>query len=205
MRIGVFGGTFDPVHLGHLITAEQAREQANLDQVWFVPSARPPHKLEQAITSFERRFDMLQLALAGQTHFRVDFIEKERPGPSYTADTLADLARAHPDHEWFLLVGADCLPDLVKWHQPQQIVERATLLVADRLGFEVWEAARLAESLDMPCDQVRLKPIRVPLIEISSRDLRQRAREGRSLLYFVPRAVEMYIREKRVFGSLNRT
>ncbi len=91
MRIGIFGGTFDPVHLGHLISAEQAREQVKLDQVWFVPSARPPHKLEQSITPFEQRVEMLELALAGQTDFRVDLIEKGRPGPSFTVDTLADL------------------------------------------------------------------------------------------------------------------
>src|SRR5580700_983123 len=97
-KIAVFGGTFDPVHLGHLIIAEQTREQAKLDQVWFVPSARPPHKLDKPITPFERRAEMLQLALAGQSNFRVEPIEKDRPGPSFTADTLADLHRVHPEH-----------------------------------------------------------------------------------------------------------
>ena len=95
MRIGIFGGTFDPIHYGHLIVAEQAREQAELDQVWFVPSARPPHKTDRPISPFDRRAAMLSLATAGQEDkFRVDPIEKDRPGPSYTADTLADLRAA---------------------------------------------------------------------------------------------------------------
>src|SRR5580692_11114015 len=98
MRIGVFGGTFDPVHFGHLIMAEQCREQAALDQVWFVPSARPPHKVDQPLTPFAQRVEMLALALAGQPAFRVEEIEKDRPGPSYTADTLDDLSRFHPNN-----------------------------------------------------------------------------------------------------------
>ena len=125
MRIGLLGGTFDPVHYGHLVIAEQAREQAELDQVWFLPSARPPHKLDQEVASFERRVEMLALALAGQEeHFRIETIEKERNGPSYTADTLEALSKLHPQHEWFLIVGADCLPDLPHWHEPHRILDR---------------------------------------------------------------------------------
>ena len=93
-RIGVFGGTFDPVHQGHLIIAEQCREQAGLDEVWFVPAARPPHKQEQPVTSFARRVEMLALAIAGHPAFRVDELERDRPGPSFTVDTLEDLERA---------------------------------------------------------------------------------------------------------------
>src|SRR5271166_4215696 len=95
-RIGVFGGTFDPVHLGHLILAEQCREQAQLQEVWFVPAARPPHKQEEERTAFGRRVEMLALALAGQPAFRIDDLEKDRPGPSYTVDTLQQLAERRP-------------------------------------------------------------------------------------------------------------
>src|SRR4249920_1932114 len=98
MRVGVLGGTFDPVHVGHLVIAEQCREQARLDQVWFSPSARPPHK--PALTPFDRRSEMLQLAIAGNPAFRVEEIEKERAGPSYTADTLTELHRRHPEIDW---------------------------------------------------------------------------------------------------------
>src|SRR5262249_45221679 len=112
MRIGVFGGTFDPVHLGHLIVAEQCREQARLDQVLFVPAPRPPHKQLQPLTSFEQRVEMLQLAIAGYSIFHLDELEKNRDGPSYTADTLEELQRRAPQSELFLIIGSDCLPDI---------------------------------------------------------------------------------------------
>jgi nicotinate-nucleotide adenylyltransferase len=200
MRIGIFGGTFDPVHIGHLIIAEQAREQARLDQVWFVPSARPPHKLEKPITPFDRRAEMLQLAIAGQSSFRVELLERDRPGPSFTADTLAEFHAANVGSEIFLIVGADCLPDMPKWYEPIRILELATLLVAARTGFVVWTTARLAEALGIAdAAGVRIKEIEIPLIEISSRDLRRRAAEGRSLLFMVPRALEVYIRERKLY------
>src|SRR5919199_5145855 len=112
MRVGIFGGTFDPVHLGHLILAEQCREQGQLDQVWFIPAARPPHKQDQSLAPFAQRVEMLSLAIAGNPAFRIDELEKDRAGPSYTVDTLAELQRHHPGTEWFLLIGSDCLPDL---------------------------------------------------------------------------------------------
>lgn len=200
MRIGIFGGTFDPIHLGHLIIAEQAREQARLDQVWFVPSARPPHKLDKPMTPFDRRVDMLQLAIAGQNNFRVETIEKDRPGPSFTADTLADLDRAQPGNDRFLILGADCLPDLAKWYEPLRIVEQATLLVAARPGWTVWTAKQLAASLGVGEEMVRLEPVLIPLIEISSRDLRRRSAEGRSISFMVPHSVDVFIRERHIYS-----
>lgn len=200
MRIGIFGGTFDPIHLGHLIIAEQAREQARLDQVWFVPSARPPHKLDKPMTPFDRRVDMLQLAIAGQNNFRVETIEKDRPGPSFTADTLADLDRAQPGNDWFLILGADCLPDLAKWYEPLRIVEQATLLVAARPGWTVWTTKQLAASLGVGEEKIRLEPILIPLIEISSRDLRRRSAEGRSISFMVPHSVDVFIRERHIYS-----
>src|SRR5947209_4104124 len=109
-RIGLFGGTFDPVHVGHLILAEQCREQARLDQVWFIPSARPPHKPDQVLSPFARRVEMLSLAIAGHSAFRVDELEDERPGPSYTVDTLEALRAQHSEGEFFWVIGSDCLP-----------------------------------------------------------------------------------------------
>src|SRR5262245_21295900 len=110
MRIGIFGGTFDPIHMGHLILAEQCRDQASLDQVWFMPSAHPPHKADKPVTRFEQRCEMIELAIAGHTSFRVERIEKELPPPSYTAETLAELHQRNPEHEFFLLMGSDALP-----------------------------------------------------------------------------------------------
>jgi nicotinate-nucleotide adenylyltransferase len=200
MRIGVFGGTFDPVHLGHLIMAEQCREQGRLDQVWFVPSARPPHKRNYSVTPFRQRAEMLQLAAAGHPAFRIDELEEERPGPSYTVDTLDELKKRHPGAEWLLLVGSDTLAEMHEWHDPAGVVRRAGLLVVARGTERVMSAEELGASLKLPPGEaVRLEVIEAPLIEISSRDLRRRAAEGRSLRYLVPRAVECYIQEKHLY------
>ncbi|HEY1860146.1 MAG TPA: nicotinate-nucleotide adenylyltransferase [Gemmataceae bacterium] len=202
MRIGVFGGTFDPVHFGHLIMAEQCREQAALDQVWFVPSARPPHKLDRTLTHFAQRVEMLALALAGQPAFRVEEIEKDRPGPSYTADTLSDLSRLHLDHDWFLLLGSDTLSDLPTWHEPERVVAGATLLVVIRPGYAEPPADDLRRSLRLREQSgLRVHQVQSPLIDISSSDLRRRAAEGRSLRYFLPRSVECYIQAKGLYPA----
>jgi nicotinate-nucleotide adenylyltransferase len=202
MRIGIFGGTFDPVHLGHLILAEQCREQSALDQIWFLPSARPPHKLDQPLSPFAHRAEMLALALAGHAAFRVEELERDRPGPSYTADTLDELARLHPGNEWFLLVGADTLADLPQWHEPARIVASVTLLVAARPGSGVLSVDHLRKCLNLPADAlIRLHIAHMPLIDISSSDLRRRASEGRSLRFFLPRSVECYIQAKRLYAA----
>ncbi len=200
MRVGIFGGTFDPVHTGHLILAEQGREQGRLDEVWFVPAAHPPHKDEPTLTRFEQRVEMLALALAGNPAFRIDELEKERPGPSYTADTLAELRRRHPAHEFLLLIGSDTLLDLPQWYLPQRVLEQAGLLVVARPGSAVLSAEQLRQRLNLP-EQIplRLEVIEMPQIDISSRDLRRRVAAGRSLRYFLPRAVECYIRDKALY------
>jgi nicotinate-nucleotide adenylyltransferase len=200
MRVGVFGGTFDPVHTGHLLLAEQGREQGRLDEVWFVPAARPPHKEEPALTRFEQRVEMLALAVAGNPAFRIDELEKERSGPSYTADTLDELCRRHPDHEFFLLIGSDTLHDLPHWYEPVRVLEQAGLLVMARPGSRVLTPEQLRAQLQVPENvPVRLQEIETPQIDISSRDLRHRAATGRSLRYFLPRAVECYIQDKRLY------
>jgi nicotinate-nucleotide adenylyltransferase len=200
MRIGVFGGTFDPVHLGHLILAEQCREQGRLDLVLFIPSARPPHKQRHAITPFRHRAEMLQLATAGHPAFRIDELENERPGPSYTVDTLDELSRRHPGAEWFFLVGSDALAEMHEWYDPAGIVRRAGLLVMARGGERIPSPGELGTSLGLPKGEaVRLEVIEAPRVEISSRDLRCRAAAGRSLRYLVPRAVECYIEEKGLY------
>ena len=200
MRIGIYGGTFDPVHVGHLILAEQAREHARLDEVWFVPAFRPPQKEGSTVSRFEQRIEMLALATAGNPAFKVDELEKDRSGPSYTVDTLAELRRRHGGHEFFLLVGSDTLADLPHWHEPRRLLELAGLLVMARPGNPVLTADELLRHLGPPAPPLRLEVAQTPLIDISSRDLRRRARAGRSLRYFLPRAVECYIRDKRLYA-----
>jgi nicotinate-nucleotide adenylyltransferase len=200
-RVAVFGGTFDPVHLGHLIMGEQAREQAKLDQVWFVPAASPPHKQGRPITPFAQRVEMLNLAIAGQPAFQVNELENNRSGPSFTADTLSELKRQHPQTDFYLLIGSDCMPDLPGWHQPIRVIELAGLLVVARPGWPVMSADELGAALRLPAEAaLRYQVIEAPLVDIASRDLRRRAAQGRSLRFQVPRAVECYIHEKKLYG-----
>lgn len=199
MKIGLFGGTFDPIHLGHLILAERCRADANLDEVWFLPSYKPPHKQGQSITRFEQRVDMIELATAGQSSFRIEPIEKELPPPSYTANTLAELRARHPLNVFHLIVGADCLPDLPGWHQPKRILEQAGLIVVPRPGVPLWSRERLAESLEIPVDGVRMSVVECPLIDIASREIRSRVSQGMTIRYLVPRSVEEYIRERSLY------
>ena len=203
-RIAVFGGTFDPVHLGHLIVAEQCREQAGLDQVWFVPAARPPHKRERALTPFGQRVEMLALAVAGHSAFVVSEIEKDRPGPSYTADTLTEIAAQHSELELSFVLGSDSLPDLPLWHEPLRILELARLLVVARPGWPMRPLEQIMAELNPDRRELRSQIVQVPLIDLSSRELRRRVAEGRSIRYLVPRAVEIYIREKQLYRTAEK-
>lgn len=200
MRIGIFGGTFDPVHLGHLILAEQCREQGELDQVLFIPAARPPHKLDRVLTPFHHRFEMLELAIAGNTAFRVSRIEEDRPGPSFTVHTLEALTQEQPSAELCLIMGADTLVDLQHWYQPRRVVEFASLLVVARPGTDVMSMESLKASLSLPDSaKLALRLVTMPLVEISSSAIRQRIPQGRSVRYEVPRAVEVFIRERKLY------
>jgi nicotinate-nucleotide adenylyltransferase len=203
MRVGVFGGTFDPVHLGHLILAEQCREQAALDQVLFVPAALPPHKQEQTLTPFEKRVEMLSLAISGQPAFRMDELEKDRSGPSYTVNTLTQLQQARPDDELCFILGSDSLHDLPLWYQPRRLLELATLLVVTRADWPAFSAQELKQSLQLAEDfPLRYKIVEAPLITIASRDIRRRIAEGRSVRYMIPRAVEAYSEDKGLYKTV---
>lgn len=205
-KIGIFGGTFDPVHLGHLILAEQCREQAKLDTVLFIPSARPPHKPDRVLTPFNRRVEMLKLAVVGHTSFRVDEMEDERPGPSYTVDTLAILHEREPATEFHLILGSDCLPYLNSWKEPARILSMAGLLLVPRPAWPVWPIEHLRAALHLPADvALRHQIIHAPQIEIASSDLRRRLGEGMSIRYMVPRAVECYVETHRLYGTGSKT
>ncbi|MCI0703925.1 MAG: nicotinate-nucleotide adenylyltransferase [Planctomycetia bacterium] len=201
MRIGIFGGTFDPVHMGHLILAEQCRAQAELDEVWFMPNYIPPHKADKGVTRFEQRCEMLGFAIAGHGAFKVEVIEKELPEPSYTARTLEKLHEQHPGSEFFLLMGSDCLPDLPGWYEPKLVIERAGLVVVPRPGVMLWTAERLAKALKVEVSAVRLQFVACPMIEIASRELRRAITDGMSIRYMVPRAVEEFIRNHKLYSA----
>ncbi|WP_435009014.1 nicotinate-nucleotide adenylyltransferase [Tundrisphaera lichenicola] len=185
MRLGLYGGTFDPIHLGHLILAEACREACELDRVWFVVSGSPPHKPEGR-TAVDHRVEMVRLAVAGHPAFEVSEIETRRPGPHYSVDTLEVIRRERPEDELFFLIGADSLVDLPHWREPGQILRMATLVVANRPGFE----PTLPE---LPAGARPIRRVTIPPIGLASHEIRRRRREGRSIRYQVPRAVEAYI------------
>jgi nicotinate-nucleotide adenylyltransferase len=200
MRTGVFGGTFDPVHLGHLILAEQCREQAKLDQVLFVPAALPPHKQQRPLTPFAQRVEMLALAISGQPAFRVEEMEKDRAGPSFTVHTLRQLHAERPSDELCFIMGSDSLRDLPIWYEPRRILELATLLIVERPEAPLIPVGALKTQVQLGDDfPLRLQVIEAPLIAIASRDIRRRIAEGRSVRYMIPRAVEAYIEDKGLY------
>lgn len=194
MRIGIFGGTFDPVHYGHLLLAETCREQCALDQVWLLPASVPPHKQERTLTPADRRTEMLDLAIAGHEAFIVSSLETERGGVSYTVDTLSTVHERHPDAEWFLLMGADSLHDLPTWRETQRICQLATPVVVRRRGAPEPDFNLLNGLVDKErLAEIRQHQVEMPVVEFSSTAIRQAIGAGRSIRYQTPRAVEKYI------------
>jgi len=198
MRIGVFGGSFDPVHVGHLIAAECAREQARLDRVVFVPAAAPPHKPRRILAEGRHRLEMLSLAIGGHDAFTVSAVELDRGGTSYTVDTLATLAAAHPGDTLVLLLGPDALAGLPTWREPQRIATLAEIVPVERDSLDDLSSAVVAEGLTdlLGADAVAgilARRVRMPAVGIRATDLRGAAAAGRSIRYRTPRAVERYI------------
>jgi len=196
VKLGIVGGTFDPLHVGHLVLAEQAREQLGLAQVLWVPSGDPWRKSGRAVSPSRQRLDMVRLAIADNAAFQLCTLEVDRPGPTYSVDTLTALRAQHPEAELVFLVGLDALEDLPRWHRPEQIMQLATLAVAPR-GSDRLSREHLERLLPGLADAVVW--VEIPRIDVSATDLRRRAAEGRSLRYLVPDAVEAYIREHKLY------
>jgi nicotinate-nucleotide adenylyltransferase len=194
MRIGLFGGSFDPVHYGHLLLAEFCREHCQLDQVLFMPAATSPHKSDQQPADARARIEMLRLAIGGHPSFEVSELEIDRGGVSYTVDTLTTLNEQSPDAKWFFLMGGDSLADLPNWRKPERICELATPVIVARHGSPKPDTAVLAPftSADRLAEVERCI-VDMPLVEHSSSEIRRRVSGGLSIRYQVPRAVEKYI------------
>ncbi len=194
--LGVLGGTFDPPHFGHLILAEQAREQLSLERVLWVPAADPPHKQRRSISPVADRVEMLSLAVAGNDGFAVSTVDVGRPGPHYTADMLALLTQEYPGAELSFLVGGDSFGQLLEWRDPQTIVALARLAVMQRPGAS-FDPAHLEAQI--PGLRGRFDVIHAPLIAISGADIRARVAAGRTIRYLMPPAVEAYVHERGLF------
>ena len=196
MRIGVFGGSFDPVHYGHLLAAESAREQMALDHVLFVPAAASPHKPGRILAEPRHRLEMLTLAIGGHDAFTVSTIELDRGGTSYTVDTLATLAAEHPSDTLVLLLGPDALAGLATWKDPCRIATQAEIVPIERERLDDLTAAGgdLAGVLGTaPLAAILGRRVRMPAIDIRATDLRAAIAAGRSIRYRTPRSVEQYI------------
>ena len=196
MRIGVFGGTFDPIHLGHLIVAEDARVALELDKVLFIPAGQPWFKSYRQITDARHRLAMVRLAVEGNPAFDVTDIEIRRTGPSYTVDTLTELRGQHPHAEFIVILGVDALREIDRWHQPRQLFEQASVVGMARPGASLDLSVLNAA---IPGASRRMRLLDSVLIEISGTEIRQRVTAGQSIRYRVPAAVERHIHDNGLY------
>lgn len=199
MRLGILGGSFDPVHLGHLVMADVCREQLKLDEVWFVPAGHPPHKTDRELAPAKNRSEMLEFALAGIPEFQISDIELKKDSTSFTVETLEQLAAEEPERELFLIIGADSLHDFPTWKEPARIAELARIVVVNRGRQDPPALEEIEEKLG-PEVADRIRIVNIPGIDISSTDIRHRIRSGHSIRFLVPKAVEAYVNEHELYG-----
>ncbi len=198
MRLGIFGGAFDPVHMGHLVIAEYVREILGLDRVLFVPAGEPWFKTGQYVTDGHHRLEMVSLAIADNPHFDGSDIELQRDGPSYTFDTLTALRKEVGDSpEFVVILGIDALNELHRWHRAAKVLDMTTVVGVGRPGAIEVDRAALDSVRAGASDEVTI--IEGPLIDVSATDIRQRVFEGRSIRYRVPDAVGEYIYRHRLY------
>jgi len=192
-RLGILGGTFDPVHSGHLILAEQLKEELKLQKVIFIPSANPPHKGNCSVSSAEDRLKMVKLAIRDNPDFLISDIELKREGKSYTIDTLTQLLKLYKDYGLFFLLGSDAIDELPTWKEPDKIFQKVKVVIALRPGFD-----RIN-----PENRFVKKSFLIPIngLNISSTQVRERVKQGKSIRYLVPRGVEEFIQSKNLYRS----
>ncbi len=195
-RLGIYGGTFDPIHIGHLIIAAQIQASLNLDRIVFVPAGVPPHKDPALITPASDRLAMLRLAIPGNPAFTVDTLELDREGRSFTADTLATFREREPDAERWFIIGGDSLADFHTWRSPDTIVSLARLAVARRPG---WDIDIGSANRRVPATTGRIDVVDTPLIDIASNEIRARVRAGRPVRYLIPDSVRDYIADHGLY------
>ncbi|XEC97610.1 nicotinate-nucleotide adenylyltransferase [Paenibacillus tarimensis] len=195
MQVGLMGGTFDPIHFGHLLAAESAREDFGLDEVWFIPSYTPPLKENEPAASPEERLEMVFRALDFQPYFRAVDIELERGGTSYTIDTVTALKELYPGREFSFIIGADRVNDLREWHRIEELAESVTFIALERPGVTMNES-------DVP-DYLRgkIRRCEMPQIGISSTDIRNRRAQGRSIRFLLPDKVYQFIQRNGIYES----
>lgn len=198
MNVGILGGTFDPVHSGHLILAEVAREQLNLNEVLFIPAGQPWLKVERTITPAKHRLQMLRLALDATPYFRTSEMEIKRSGPTYTIDTINALKKRLSDEdELFFILGQDNLMQVPQWHDAPELIKRCYLVAAPRPGEKKPDLKAL--EAEIPGIRQRVMLMKEPLVDISATDIRERVARGLSVRHLVPEPVNRYIKEHRLY------
>jgi nicotinate-nucleotide adenylyltransferase len=196
-RTGILGGTFDPIHYGHLVIAEDARVYLHLEKVLIVPAYQPPHKPNGSYSPFKHRVRMVELAIARNPHLAISLIETRLPVPSYTTDTLRALqAELGADAELYFIMGMDSLANLLTWHRPDELLRLCRIVVAERAGYQV-DIATLEKGL--PGLRERMELIDTPELSISSTDLQRRVRCGLSIRYQLPPTVERYVYRHQLY------
>lgn len=195
MKVGIMGGTFDPIHIGHLIAAQHACEQALLDEVWFMPTNVPPHKEKGPTATPEQRWDMVCRAVEDHPHFRPFDFELRKGGISYSIDTVTELLQIQPDIHFAYIIGADMVQYLPKWYRIDELVQKITFIGLQRPGY-VWDLNLLPEAI-----RKAVIAVEMPLIELSSSLIRLRQAEGKSARYLVPDRVNEYMVVNRIYES----
>ena len=195
IKVGLMGGTFDPIHYGHLLAAETVREACGLDEIWFIPTFQPPLKSGEPGADGEARLEMVYRAIDFQPYFRAMEIELERGGISYTFDTVSALLEQYPDRSFSVIIGSDRVNDLPRWHRIGELAEIASFIGVERPGEPLDETRLPAYIRD------RLTVIAMPLIEISSTEIRRRQAEGRSIRFMVPDKVYSFIKRNGLYES----
>lgn len=198
MRVGILGGTFNPPHVGHLVCAQEAMVQLDLEKVLFVPAARPPHREVEADPGVDARVELCEAAIAGDDRFELSRAEVEREGVSYTVDTLRGLHEANPEDELFLLLGGDQAAALMSWHEPAAVLELATVAAVERVGFTRNAISITLGRLPGARD---VRYLDMPVMQVSSSMVRRRVGEGKPIRYLVPDAVVDYIHEHGLYGA----
>ena len=208
-ELAIFGGSFNPVHLGHLIIAECCLEQAHLDRVLFMPAATPPHKQNSPLACPEDRIAMVRLALAGHNKFEISLNECDRGGISYTADTVSDLVARHPNDCFSLILGPDALRDLPSWRNPKEILDLVRILAIERRGIDdidktLQEPQLKALLSNKQLQQIKKRRIYVPAIGIRAKQIREAIAAGHSIRFRTPRDVEQFILHKHLYRTAKK-
>ncbi|WP_066636402.1 nicotinate-nucleotide adenylyltransferase [Desulfolucanica intricata] len=196
--LGIMGGTFDPIHYGHLVAAEGARHQFNLDKVIFVPSGRPPHKTENKISDPSQRLAMTNLAIASNNYFDISAIEVERPGLSYTIDTVLSFRSMYRSSKLYFITGGDAVLEILTWKDVGRLISLCTFIAATRPGYHLEHLEQAF--LELPAAyRKNIHIMEVPALAISSTDIRERIRTGRPIKYLLPESVEQYVNKHNLY------